>query len=405
MDLMPLETYSFDCESIYDDSGVDYLYTKVSMVVRCVVNGFVAVTNGPFMSYNWAPGSATTTLSTANQAIRPGTKEQLRGANANSSDPDGPSRRVAAVPFFGAAPGGLAAGGAGTTPNAAGIDLQTVSPLRGIQIVPSPTPVTHGVVRHRLSTPRGQLWVFSGPGMESGSPAAGTFGEPTGVVLLQSPSPPNPLGPTPAGSPPGSGTPGYPCDCKNGPFPKLFGIHTALGDMNTLLVDWGCETYINEAESNQVNLAGALLSNRFRQTHTVSDDGYTVVKTEGSAIFRTDYVYDPTTGIVNPDTFRALLFMPIQQGFVRENIVVVGREDVTGVDYSYEDRQVPVNFVAGPFMNAASIEAIHRQVVTSDVDLLDSAITMYERVLSIKANREFANPRNPRKKRKKKKGL
>ncbi|CAM6002950.1 unnamed protein product [Sphagnum balticum] len=54
---------------------------------------------------------------------------------------------------------------------------------------------------------------------------------------------------------------------------------------------------------------------------------------------------------ISPDTLRAGLFLPIQQGFKRTIDYVRGLEDVTGVEYGYTDTQVPVNFVAGPFAN------------------------------------------------------
>ena len=359
VDLFVLETYAFDCESVYDDSGMNYLYTKVSIAVRAIINGqnlaivndLGIVGNGPFMSYDFSGSSG---------QLQDGLPSQYR------KDPQG------AVDYSGQ----VLPNNTGTVPNATGIDRQLPSRLRSIAFVPSPAGTTHQAIRHRLATPRGRLYIFSGPGMESGTPQAGEKDPPGkfSPIIVESPS-----------KDPETKTV-RPCDCKNGPFPKVLSIQMVLGDATTFMVDWSCETYINEGPDNGVDPSGILLSNNFSQTHAIDDDSYTTITTTGAAVFRADLVQDLP---MSPDASRPLLFIPIPQGFVRENIVVTGRNDVTGVDYSFQDRQVPINFPAGPYSGAMKIAAVHRQSVSSS-DVLEGALSVYQSVLGLKVNRNFA---------------
>lgn len=355
IDLMPLETHAFDWEPVYDDSGTDYLFTRVSIVVRAVINGQaeivfpvglrpggVGTPPGPFMSYDIgapSPGS----LADAARAVRP--------------DPNTPVR-----------PGPVL----GKEPPGTGIDNAPAGTLVAIARAVNRPLLTHRAIRHRLTTPRGKLFVFAGSGMESGVPAPGTDAPPVAATITLT----SPLA-------------GNTCDCKNGPIPRILSMPTVHGDAETLMVDWACETYVNENELNGVNPSGVLLSNRFSQTHVVDDHGYTTVVTEGDAVFRADMVYRLPA---SPDADRPVLFMPIQFGFVRENIQVTGHPDSLGVHYSYQDRQVPVNFVAGPYCKAASISAVHRQAIVTNTDVLGGALSAYERILGLTANKNFAFP-------------
>jgi hypothetical protein len=271
-----------------------------------------------------------------------------------------------------------------------------------IAIEENEAPLTHQTIRYRLTSPRQQLFLFHGPGMESGSPQPGTDGEPENVlatILLAAPSP------------------GDLVDCNNGPRPRLFNVIRDSGDGNSYIVTWGCEFFINEAESNFINPFSALVSNRFKQTHHVDDHGWTSIRTEGTALFRTDLLYAGLTDDVgnssgldfsgvfvpslnqafSPDNLRAALFLPIPQGFTREIESVEGLESVAGVRYAYVDTQEKVNFVGGPFANpdlpgtgAAEITVLHRQSLTTNADVLGGALSAYERILGIRANKAIA---------------
>jgi hypothetical protein len=349
IDLGVLETYEFNAEAVYDDSGVDYLYTRFTGTFRAIVNGQADVVlgvspNGPVLSYQF--GSPTREVSSG--------RFLDRGKPLNPVVGD----RAGYMPV-------------------SGVDLAPRSRLRAVIRQPNAPPLTHQVVRHRLMTPRAQLWVFAGPGAEEGNAVNGdelpsqravaVLGSPNVVVNNESER--------------------LSCDCRNGPRPKLLGCSVTMGDANTMMVDWSFETFVIESELNSVSATGLLLSNRFAQTQLVASDGYTTVVTAGTAIFRTDLVYKT---LQSPDSNRPVLFMPIPQGFARENVQVTGLPDVTGVEYSYRDRQVPVNFVAGPYVKAASISAVHRQAILSNSDMLDGALRAYERVLGMAANLNIA---------------
>lgn len=348
---MPLETHEFNFESVYDDSGVDYLYSRVSFAGRSVVNGLAAVreasgldiVNGPQMNYKFKSQEANLTVGGF-----------VPRANPTTTPPP-------------------------NVPNSFGMQARNNSTYREIVLNPpgNETQQTHESVRFRLQVPRGKLYLFWGFGMETKNPPVGSLEPPSqvGRLFLESPGPSQQV------------------DAKNGPIPRLFNVVEAFGDAQTLIVDWGVETYVNEALNNEVRSLSALLSNRFSQTHSVDSSGYTTMTTTGTAIFRTDDLWkrdsEGTGQFLTPDAFRGNVFMPVPLGFTREILYVTGRADVTGVDYSYRDTQVPVNFVAGPFAKAASISCVHRQAITTRNDLYLGALSAYERVLGIKANKNI----------------
>lgn len=342
VDLFAVDTHEFTAEPVYDDTGTDYLYTRYSIVVTAMVNGQLRTPsptlNNLSMSYDFVGPEA--------------------GATPPVTRP--PS------PFVGA-----------LVPGAAdGIDVAPTSAPRGITFVAVGTPLTHAAVRHRLTTPRAPLYVFSGPGMESGNPPVGGFGAPQAPAQLFLTSPAAP----------------YEVDAKNGPFPKLLGVTSAVGDAQTLMVEFAVETYVNEAKENNARPYSSLLSNRWKQSHAFGKDGYVTIVTEGTAIFRTDVVYNEDT---SPDVARQIIFMPVPYGFVREVDDVSTREDVTGIYYRYRDTQQSVNFVAGPFIGAAEITAVHRQAVTSDVNLLPAAVALAERAMNMLLNAKWLKAKAP----------
>jgi len=361
VDLLAIQTHYFNWEPVYDENGVDYLYTRVSGAWRGVINGIASVIPlqaGQFMNYDFLTRTPT-------DIPVGGLRTATTGQN----------------PRF-----GIRTSPTPTPPGSEGLSRALPQDIREIVLNPpanlpgnDPTN-THASIRHRLSTPRGKLYVFWGQGMESGSPVAGSDGRPGqggrfARIFVESPEVD------------GSGI-DLSCDCKNGPFPKLLGVVESVGDSLTMMVDFGVETFVNEANLNGVTPQGGLLSNRFSQMHDIKNDSYTTITTQGTAVFRTDFVYALPQA---PDSIRNILFMPIPQGFKRDNIRVVGRPDVTGVEYSYDDVQQSVNFVAGPFTKAASISAVHRQAVFNQPDIwANSPLAAYERVLGIQANKNFA---------------
>lgn len=340
IDLFAIETHEFTAEPVYDDTLTDYLYTKYTVVVTAMMNGQVRVTQPNLsMSYEFtgAPVGPTPPVS---RAPSPFVGTMTPGAPVGS-DPIGIAEAVA-----------------------------TGAP-RGVVITPVTTPITHQAVRHRLTTPRAPLYIFAGGGMETGSPPAGGFGPPNPAVselFLSSPQAPTSV------------------DAKNGPIPKILSIPTFHGDSETLMVDFAVETYINEAEQNNARPFSSLLSNRWKQRHSVDAAGWTTIVTAGLAIFRTDLVYFEDN---SPDLSRQIIFEPIPPSFTRIVDYVETSEDVTGITYGYTDTQVPVNFVAGPFIGAGEITAVHRQSVAANVDLLGAAIGMGERGVQMILNAKW----------------
>lgn len=219
---------------------------------------------------------------------------------------------------------------------------------------------TFAAIRHRLTTPRGQLWVFDG------------FGD-VGAALIVSP------------------LPGFLTDCRNGPnpirctFQDTVGTH-ALPYGGFARVHWICETFINENVENGINNPRTLLSNRFSMTHTLDEDSYLTITVRGKALFRTDWEYRFRE---QPDLYRPILFLPIPLGFVRSNIQVDGLPDTTGITYSYTDSQQRAHFAAGPYAKASSIHTSYSAALINDTDLLNSAVNAYERSQSLRLNSKW----------------
>lgn len=340
---MPSALHEFKITPVYDDSQTDYFYSRVTYLSESIVNGQSRVVNGP------APGPSI------------------------SYQKDGPGESFPAsiirnpnnfIPTVGPVP-----------QPSSGIDigLATSNPVLILR-QPNLPPLTHSVIRQRLSQPQGQLYIFNGPGQEVGLDP-NSSGPPTGsLVNLIIASP----------------LQGYIVDCNNGPKPHLFDVIGDYGDGNSYVVVWGVETFINEATLNGIAPALALLSNRFSQGHSVDDEGFTTITTTGTAIFRSDLIY---ANQISPDSLRASMFIPIPLGFTRHIDYVRGLESSVGITYGYTDTQVKSNFVAGPYTNAVKINAVHRQAIVTDSDLLGGVLDTYERHLQRQTNKELARER------------
>lgn len=395
VDMAVQDTYDYQMASVMDPTGTDYLYTKHTIVARCIVNGQAEVfngrvvdgkffRNGPFMTYKRGGSAGGGVVANSDgiggQAVGP--------FNTQRENPVKPTMEVLT-----GATGGPRANipGVTTSSSGGGVGQPGGASLFQISAAPSPPGTTVATIRHRLTTPRGKLYIGSGGWSGAG---ATDF-----QIILQSPA-------QVTGTPDENGNlvGGVEaiCDCKNGPFAKVFSITQAFGDATTFLVDFAVETYINESVSNvsasggaagqAKNPVNALLSNRFHQQQVVDETGHTTIHTEGLAIFRTDYLYGQRsdTDEINPDYLRPYLMLPIPQGFVRDNITVAGEPDVTGIRYSFTDRQVPVNFPLATQVRAASIHAVHRQAVVINQDILEGALSVYDRTLGTLVNQNFA---------------
>ncbi len=369
VDMGVLRTHLFSWEPVFDDTGTDYLFTRVQLIITAIVNGQVrpvtGAAPGPFVSYaRGAPPGTTSTLPVGG-GLGPGARLPGNFLNTPISSGQWP---------------------AGNIPVDSGIEASSRKPLIGLVRVANAPPLTHITIRHRLNSPRSQLFIFSGPGQEGGAPLPG-------AVAPQPPGAPSVLAPGATlilASP--NSTPGVVgaalCDSNNGPKPTFLNITAALGDATTFIVDWGIETFVVEAVENGLPtpLVRGLLSNRFAQAHEVDEEGYTTSVTNGVALFRTDVTFSPPAAPVpggappgvflSPDLLRPVLFEPIQPTFIRKVDYVRGVSSAVGVEYQYTDTQQRVNFHAAPFVRAAQIQAHHRQIMVADdvSDLLKKAL-------------------------------
>lgn len=208
-------------------------------------------------------------------------------------------------------------------------------------------PTTDIAIRHALATPRKKLVL-----------------EANGVELLVSPEE------------------GKPCDCNQGPIPKVFPITTSFGDGQAFAYNWQCTTWINEClnEEGEEHLA-ALLSNRFYQYHQLDPDYFLTIVTEGTAYFRADIVWERG---LNPDDLRPLLFLPIPAGYQREDIQVWNEPNVGAYHYRFVDKQRGSQFVAGNEIGATRAEVYYQQALITDQDVLNGALGGIERHQQLK---------------------
>jgi hypothetical protein len=213
--------------------------------------------------------------------------------------------------------------------------------------------ITDRSIRHWLSVPRRRLIVSD----------ENPKGETT---LLMSPKP------------------GFTVDAHNGPFCSVFDVMDVYGDARTFAVLFGVKTYVSECEEN-LGIAGAFLSNRFRQTHDHDEDGYTTVTTEGEARFRTDFV----AGALNPDLLRPYLFLPIPNGYKRRFIHAEGLSDGSGLNYSFVDEQQKQQLVVGDEIGATRVTANYSQVMITNEDKLGTALEALNRATQSALNSKW----------------
>jgi hypothetical protein len=227
---------------------------------------------------------------------------------------------------------------------------------------PSSNPIiTDVAIRHWLSVPRRRLRI------ENESTI-------TPLILLQSPKA------------------GFGVDAHNGPFPEVFAVQQVFGDARLFMVSLRVTTYVSECEEN-AGIAGAFLSNRFSQEQHIDEDGYITIKTDGEARFRTDFVYDQ----VNPDVLRPYLFLPIPNGFKRQDIVVQGMSDVSGFRYTFLDEQMRQQLVVGDEINATRVEVNCRQAMVTNEDALGTVLNTIASVQQTRLNRKWLLERdNPK---------
>lgn len=359
IDVLTLDRFFFDV--VMDDSGTDFLYNRVEILCSGIVNGQAEVREvaGPPMSFV-ATGLINERHREAVKA-RPADFPIPPAADSVPPTTDGAARKKGVTTDFVEAEAHPFSGR--IFPKTFAIDNRLVEALAAGAASPIST---LKLIEKRLTDPRGKLFVFSD-----------TAAFPDSELLLQSP--------------------GWTehCDCKNGPKPTHFGITQSFGDARTLFVQFGIETYVHN--NRRENLPSylflgkddPLLSNRFRMVHSVDDSSWLTIEVDGTAVFDVGRLHKTT---LSPDAYRPNLLLPVPFGFVRSNIEVDGEPDMSAVHYRFVDTQQQVNFPAGPYVKAMHIEALHRQYLLSDTDVLQGALQSYEGVLNRAWLRDSRSP-------------
>ena len=348
IDVLTLDEFSYDV--VLDDSQTDVLYNRVRVLCSGMVNGQrdVREAAGPPISYT--DFGVTEERQRGAARLRPDGMPEPPAASAVPPDQEVNRKVGAADPL---SPSFLRTNPYKIPPLKEPAFAKDRRPVE--EIVPGPAnPIlTMKLIEKRLTDPRGKLFVYAGTADAEDN------------VLLRSPL-----------------NWSDHCDAKNGPKPTHFSITSSFGDGVTFFVQFGVETYLNTKQKNQYGLFGdedPLLSNRFSMVHALDEASWLTMRVQGTAVFDTGKLHKYAA---NPDSYRANLFLPIPWGFVRKNIVVEGEPDMSAVHYEFEDQQQPVHFPAGPYAQAAHIEAEHRQYILCDDAVLDGAIQSYEGYLN-----------------------
>jgi hypothetical protein len=409
IDLGVTQTEQFEAQPVLDPTGRDYLYTRFAVTVRALINGQAEVIDG----FTPATGPSGIALPPGDPPPAAGTVNNTGGAIAAggtaAASPPPPPTKFQNGPFvsygfqsenFGSPVTALATEEKWTPPNvtvpadrtptpvgqnklgradyfqkavtdkpgvlpanpgsgAVGVVANNEAFLRRVTVKPVSPVVSHTTIRQRLELPRQPLWVFAGAGDDAD-------------VLLQCPAW------------------GFRCDARGtGPTPKLLSITEVHGDKATFEVAWSVECFVNETEMNGVPNPTVLLSNQFRQYHVVDQDSFLRIRTEGTAIFREDYILKNG---VSPDAIRPLLFLPIPPGFERGQIEI-GESPELGcaLTYVFEDKQVYESFAAGPYCSASRIEYSHRQAIVANHECIEGALSSYQNIQSIRLNQKWQN--------------
>jgi hypothetical protein len=308
-------------QSVYDDSGTDYLYTKWSINVTGLIEGKAALAAIGMGGMTWT-NTNTPPIGLLSPVV------PVTPLAASGPLPISPAATIAA-------PAGLA-----NAPN---------RPIK-----------TDAAIRHSLSIPRRMLQIVS-DAVAAGAPAE---------ILLQSP---------PISLPPATNAV---CDCKNGPHPIAVVVDSVFGDANMFGVTFQVETYVNEDTFNG-RLPTVLLSNRFSCRHDINENSFMTRYVNGVAIFRADYTWPGGPNpAVNPDSLRGAMMLPIPLGCERNDMKTESSRDGLQVTYSFTDVHKHGHFVGGTLCGAARITASHEQTVTNDQDLWRTVKGAYNEVLN-----------------------
>jgi hypothetical protein len=330
MDVLTIDRFFYDV--IYDDSQTDVLYLRLQLLCTAMVNGQseVRTVSGPPISYtNTGAVDLRTTQSAATAPT--GASVPVFGADTDPGLVAGSVKQRGAIQDLIAEAAGPANLAQLSSDPSFGADV-TIVPV--LAIGPGSPIVTQQLISQRLTDVRAPLFVFAGTGAAAAE------------LLWQSP------------------LAGNLCDAKGGPKPTFYGINQVFGDGVSFFVTWGVESYlpINTRPTND-----PLLSNRFQMTHDIDEDSYLNILVSGRAVFDLGVLQRLTQ---SADFYRPQLMLPIPLGFVRKEINVTMSADGSYVDYSFRDEQSAARFVAGPYILATKVEAVHKQYIDCDADII-----------------------------------
>jgi hypothetical protein len=132
-------------------------------------------------------------------------------------------------------------------------------------------------------------------------------------------------------------------DCRGGPIPGHCKITEIIGDKSAMF-SYSIETWVSTCDNY-------ILSNRWRSSCSIDQEGYTTRTTSGVAITRKDYI---DFAMVNIDVWRQYLFVPVSDGLQRTGIQVNMNEDGTELNYTVTDRQT--TYGTGNYPGISKIE-------------------------------------------------
>lgn len=132
------------------------------------------------------------------------------------------------------------------------------------------------------------------------------------------------------------------CDANNGPIPYRCDIVDVMAN-KSLLIRWGCRTWINPCKRLTANKETPLLSHRWSQERDVDGEGFGTLTTRGHAIFDAGKLI-----ALNqlPDEFFDNLVPFCPQNFRRDIVQVVATEDGNELEYIVVDRETPLVLAA-----------------------------------------------------------
>ncbi len=177
------------------------------------------------------------------------------------------------------------------------------------------------------------------------------------------------------------------CDAKNGPFPLACRILEVSG-VKSAVIYFRIETWTG-GDASALNNQTFVLSNRWNVAAHVDEDWKTTLTTHGRMRVRTDALQ--TLNPPSPDIFRkAVLPLPVMDGFKRDQVDVIAKEDGTELDWTCVDVQKSLNLPLGAQLGLTRIEGSY--TTGSEVNYKD--MKDVAKLVMAAAQTDLTNPLN-----------